>query len=177
VSLLAAGMVAAQAQMGGNQQTNPVPAAPTTPAEGAAVAPAPATTGLAAPVVAEPAAAKPAQEAPPAKPKPKKPSKPTYRGKLSALDKTELTLTVKVKNKCHSFQITSETRFIKDGKPAIMADGVVDQEVTVVAKPAKKGKPQVAELVRFGGKAAAAKAPHKTKKTAAKKTEAKDVPK
>jgi len=167
VSLLAAGMAAAQAQI---QQTNPVPGTPTTPAEGAAVAPAPATTALPGPIVAEPAAAKPAQEAPPAKPK--VPSKPTYRGKLGALDRTALTLTVKLKDKTRTFQITSETRFTKGGKPAIMSDGVVDEQVTVVAKPAKKGKLQVAESVRFGGKAAGAKSSQEDKKT-----EVKDVPK
>jgi hypothetical protein len=174
VSLLAAGMVAAQAQI---QRTNPAAGAPMTPAQGGTAAVAPATTAPAGPILGEPAAAKPVQEAPPAKPKPKKPGKPTYRGKLSAVDKTALTLTVNVKDKARTFQITSETRFTKDGKPATMGDGVVDGEVTVVAKPAKKGKLQVAESVRFGGKAATAKSPQKTRQTAGKKTAAKDTPK
>lgn len=169
LSLLAAGMVAAQAQ---NQGPNPAPGIPPTPTQDTV---APATTPPAGPIMGEPAAAKPPQEAAPAKAKVKKPVKPTYSGKLSALDKTALSLTVTVKGKARTFQITAETRFTKGGKPATMGDGVVNEEVTVVAKPAKKGKLQVAESVRFGGKAAGTKSPYKTKKAAGKKAEAKDA--
>jgi hypothetical protein len=52
---------------------------------------------------------------------------------------------------------------------------VVDEEITVVAKPAKKGKPQVAESVRYAGKAASTKPPPKPKKAADKKTKTKDA--
>jgi hypothetical protein len=169
LSLLAAGMVAAQAQV---QPTNAAPAAA---GQGAAVAPAPATTTPAEPVLGEAVPAKPLTDAPPAKPKPKAPAKPTYKGKLTALDKTALTLTLDVKGKARTFQITSETRFLKDGKPAVMDAGAVDEMVTVVAKPAKKGKLQVAESVRYGGKAADTKAPPGPKKAVGPKTETKDT--
>lgn len=171
LSLLAAGIVAAQAQI---QQTTPAPGAPA-PAGQGTLAPAPAAP--AGPILGEPAPVKPLQAVPPAKPKPKKPAKPTYRGKLSALDKIALTLTVTVKEKARTFQITSDTRFMKGGKPATMGDGVLNEEVTVVAKPAVKGRLQAAESVLYGGKAVSTKPPQNTKKAASGKTETKDAPK
>lgn len=171
LSLLTAGIVAAQAQI---KPTTTAPGAPASAGQGT-LAPAPAAP--AGPSLGEPAPAKPLPEAPLAKPKSKKLAKPTCRGKLTALDKIALTLTVTVKEKARTFQITPDTRFIKGGKPATMGDGVLNEEVTVVARPAVKGKLQAAESVSYSGKAASTKPPQKTKKAASGKTETKDAPK
>jgi hypothetical protein len=83
-----------------------------------------------------------------------------FHGKLAALDKTAKTITVGKR----TFQITSETRIFKDGKPAMLEDGVIDEPVSGGYKKAEEGK-LVATKVSFG-------APAQTK-AAAKKSEAK----
>jgi hypothetical protein len=70
-----------------------------------------------------------------------------FRGKLAAVDKTAKTITVGKS----VYQITSETKITKDGKPALLEDGVVGDPVTGFSKPADDGK-MVATTVKFGGK-------------------------
>jgi Domain of unknown function (DUF5666) len=75
-----------------------------------------------------------------------------FRGKLAAMDKTAKTLTVGKR----SFQVTSETKILKAGKPATFEDGVVGEEVSGYVKPNEDGK-LVATKVNFGPKVEAKK--------------------
>lgn len=77
----------------------------------------------------------------------KKPSPHPFHGKLAAVDKTAKTITVGKQ----TFQITSETKIVKAGKPATLEDGVVDEEVSGYVKPTDDGK-MVATKVTFGPK-------------------------
>ena len=78
----------------------------------------------------------------------KKPSAGPFHGKLAALDKAAKTITVGKR----TFQITSETKIIKAGKPATLEDGVVDETVSGYVQPTEDGK-LVATKVTFGPKA------------------------
>ena len=71
-----------------------------------------------------------------------------FRGKLAAVDK--IAKTIKVGESV--YQITSETKISKDGKPATLEDGVVGEPVTGYVKPSEGGK-MAATTVRFGAKA------------------------
>ena len=71
-----------------------------------------------------------------------------FRGKLAALDKTAKTIRVGES----IYQITSETKITKAGKPATLEEGVVDEPVTGYAKPTDDGK-MAATTVHFGAKA------------------------
>jgi hypothetical protein len=75
----------------------------------------------------------------------KKPSAHPFRGKLAALDQAAKTITVGKS----TYQITSETRIKKAGKPATLADGVVGEDASGYVKPAEGGK-LVATSVNFG---------------------------
>ena len=77
----------------------------------------------------------------------KKASAGPFHGKLAAMDKTAKTITVGKR----TFQITSETKMKKGGKPATMADGLVGEEVSGYVKPAEDGK-LFATTVTFGPK-------------------------
>ena len=77
----------------------------------------------------------------------KKKAAHAFRGKLAAVDKTAKTIKVGES----IYQITSETKITKAGKPATLEDGVVDDPVTGYAKPNEDGK-MAATLVRFGSK-------------------------
>ena len=96
----------------------------------------------------------------------KKPAAHPFHGKLSAIDKTAKTITVGKT----SYQISSETKITKDGKPAMLEDGVIGDEVGGYVKPNDAGV-MVATSVRFGPKPGAAgstatdKKPAKTDKT------------
>lgn len=70
-----------------------------------------------------------------------------FRGKLASVDKTAKTITVGER----TFQITSETRLMKAGKPATLDDAVVGEEVGGQYKKAEDGK-LMAGMVRFGPK-------------------------
>lgn len=65
-------------------------------------------------------------------------------GKVGAIDKEAKTLKVGER----VFHITSETRIMKAGKPATLADGVVGEEVGISYK--KEGEKLTALSVRFG---------------------------
>jgi len=77
----------------------------------------------------------------------KKKSAHPFHGKLAAVDKTAKTIKVGES----IYQITSETRIEKAGKPAMLEDGVVGEEVAGYAKPTDDGK-MAASSVRFGPK-------------------------
>lgn len=77
-----------------------------------------------------------------------------FTGKLTAVDKQAKTITVGER----VFQITSETRITKSGKPATLEDGVVGEEAAGSYKTGEGGKLEVG-TVRFGAKASKPKAP------------------
>jgi hypothetical protein len=79
--------------------------------------------------------------------KPKKHSNPPFHGKLSAVDTNTMTLTVEKR----TFNITPDTKITKDGKPAVLADGVVGQPVSGSYKKTDDGKLN-AVTVHFGVK-------------------------
>jgi hypothetical protein len=70
-----------------------------------------------------------------------------FRGKLAAVDQTAKTISVGES----TYQITSETKITKSGKPATLEDGVIGEPVTGYAKPAD-GDKMTATTVRFGTK-------------------------
>lgn len=72
-----------------------------------------------------------------------------FHGKLAEVDK--VAKTIKVGKSI--YQITSQTKITKDGKPAILEDGVVGEPVSGYVKPTEDGK-MAATTVHFGGKAA-----------------------
>jgi hypothetical protein len=82
-----------------------------------------------------------------------------FHGKLVSVDSDAMTLTVGKR----TFQITSETKITKDGKPAVLADGVAGEPVSGSYKKAEDGT-LTAATVHFGAKA---KAGDKKKKEAA----------
>jgi hypothetical protein len=74
-----------------------------------------------------------------------------FHGTLTAVDTNAMTLTVEKR----TFDMTSETTITKDGKPAVLADGAVGDQVTGAYKKNAEGKLD-AVTVRFsantGGK-------------------------
>lgn len=91
-------------------------------------APAAVAAQPAPPVIAVPPAEMPATNAP-VKPKPRATS-PAVTGKASNVDTNAMTLTVGKR----TYDITSETRITKGGKPAILSDIAVDEKVGVTYK-------------------------------------------
>jgi hypothetical protein len=87
----------------------------------------------------------PEQSAPAAAPK--KHSSAPFHGKLAAVDTNAMTLTVGKR----TFDITSETKITKDGKPATLADGVVGENVSGSYKKSE-GDKLTARSVNFGAK-------------------------
>ena len=71
-----------------------------------------------------------------------------FHGNLAAVDKAAKT----IKLGKSVYQVTSETKITKDGKPATLDDGVVGEPVSGYAKPTDDGK-MAATMVRFGAKA------------------------
>jgi hypothetical protein len=65
---------------------------------------------------------------------------------LTAVDTNAMTLTVEKR----TFSMTSETIITKDGKPAVLADGVAGEQVRGAYKKNEDGKLD-AVTVRFGG--------------------------
>jgi hypothetical protein len=79
---------------------------------------------------------------------PQKKAAHPFHGKLAAVDKTAKTIKVGES----VYQITSQTKITKAGKPATLEDGVVGEPVAGYAKPTGDGK-MAATTVRFGAKA------------------------
>ena len=69
-----------------------------------------------------------------------------FRGTVTAVDTNAMTLTVEKR----TFNMTSNTMITKDGKPAVLADGVVGEPVRGAYKKNADGKLD-AVTVRFGG--------------------------
>jgi hypothetical protein len=109
-----------------------------------------------------------AQDATPAKSKHGAP----FHGTVDGLDTNAMTLTVGSR----TFQITSETRIMKDDKPAILADGVAGQPVTGYDKPEENGTTLDAVTVYFGTHAKTKTAAHKKKKAPASETSITNAP-
>lgn len=84
-----------------------------------------------------------------------------FRGKLKAFDKDALTFTVAGKDKDRVVHITSQTRFIKDGKPATLSDAIIGGEVAGTVRKVKDGKEE-AVSVRFGPAPKAGKSAEKS---------------
>jgi hypothetical protein len=162
VQSLTVAVVAASLWCARAQDTN-LPAFPvvTPPA-----APAPAATDLSTPTNLPPAVAPDASapvKAKPSKPKAAKHPGTAFRGQLEATDKLAMTLTVSSKGKSRTLAVTSKTRFTKDGKPAILSDATIGDQVAGYYKKAKRGQLEVIS-VRFGAKPAASEKPAKAKK-------------
>ena len=81
--------------------------------------------------------------------KPKKHEGNVFRGTVSAVDAKAMTLTIKNR----TFEVTSETKITKDGKPAILSDIAVGDKVGGAYKKAEGGK-LVATTINAGKKPA-----------------------
>lgn len=101
--------------------------------------------GTGAPASPTPPPAPPAEKKAPAR----KPATFPFRGTLKAVDRDAMTLTLAGKEKDRVIHITSQTRFTKGGKPAVLADGVPGEEVAGSARKEADGR-TVAVTVRFG---------------------------
>ncbi len=110
-------------------------------------------TILAAVVLGLPVAATAQDKTTPAPPAaPATPSKAVpIRGKLEAVDKVNMTITVGVEAK-HVITVTSTTKISKGGKPATLEDGVVGEDVYASCIKSGDGADAkyTARSVRFG---------------------------
>jgi len=80
-------------------------------------------------------------------PKSEKKAKHTpFRGKVTAVDKTAMTVTLAGKEKERVFSITSQTRINKDGKPAVLDDVKAGEAVSGSYVEAEGGKMEVLTL-------------------------------
>lgn len=96
-----------------------------------------------------PAAAPPPAAANPAAPAARQPAGFPFRGKLKAVDKAAMTLTIAGKDKDRVVHLTTETKYTKAGKPATLADAVVNEEIGGYARKGE-GERTEALSVRFG---------------------------
>jgi len=87
-------------------------------------------------------------------------SKPLpFMGRLGSVDKVAMTFTLDEKTKPgRTFEVTSETRIMKEGKPATLADGVVGYPVRGSYTKTADGKFE-AHTISFGAKVDPAKMP------------------
>jgi hypothetical protein len=146
LTLCAAAILAAPALSRAQDTTNAPAAMPLPPVTVPETPPAAAQPPPSAAAAQTPAAA---PLAPPAK---KHVTVPQFRGTLTAVDTNAMTLTVGKR----TFDMTSETIVTKDGKPAVLADGVVGDPVRGAYKKNAKGELD-AIAVHFGGNAEGAK--------------------
>ena len=86
-----------------------------------------------------------------------------FNGKLAAVDKTAKTIKVGER----TFQITSETKLHKGGKPATLDDAVVGEAVGGAARPTDDGK-LAAVTVRFGPRPESTGTPRKKREAPSK---------
>jgi hypothetical protein len=66
----------------------------------------------------------------------KKHSHIPFRGRLTAVDTNAMTFTIKTR----TFEITSHTKITKDGRPAVLDDGVVGEMATGAYRKKDDGK-------------------------------------
>jgi hypothetical protein len=86
---------------------------------------------------------------PPSAPAPAvKPKGIPFHGKLGAVDKVNKTITLDEKTK-RVFEVTSDTKIMKAGKPATLDDGVVGEDVGGQYTKSADGKLMLRSL-RFG---------------------------
>jgi hypothetical protein len=79
--------------------------------------------------------------------KPKKTEVTPFHGKLKGIDKSAKTISVGKR----TFQIAKTTKISKSGKPAMLEDGVLGEDVSGAYKKSEDGK-LVATTIRFGKK-------------------------
>jgi hypothetical protein len=145
LTLWAAAILVMPALSRAQDTARPPVAAPVAPP---AVAPAaaPDVAPDVAPTIA-PAVTPAAPQTPPAKKRTvAAPATPSFHGTLTALDTNAMTLTVEKR----TFNMTSETIVTKDGKPAVLADGVAGEPVRGAYKKSAGGKLD-AVSIQFGG--------------------------
>ncbi len=87
----------------------------------------------------------------------KKPGAGPFHGKLANLDKTARTITVGKR----TFQITSETRINRAGKPATLEQAIIGEQVSGYVKPNAQGK-LVATTLNLGPKTPSKTGPKQT---------------
>jgi hypothetical protein len=87
-----------------------------------------------------------------------KPATTPMKGKIDAVDGSAKTITVGTR----TFAVTSTTKIMKEGQPAVFADAKVGEEVGGAYKTAADGKLELTSL-RIGPKPAAADKPPKEK--------------
>ena len=120
-----------------------------------------ATMALGVPLAALADNTTPAPATPPPAPAPAEPAAPTkpviipFKGKLGAVDLVNKTITLDEKTK-RTFQVTSDTKIMKAGKPATLEDAVVGEDVGGRYTKGDDGK-LVLKSVRFGAKPEPAK--------------------
>jgi hypothetical protein len=116
-------------------------------------------TILAALVVGVPLVATAQDKAAPTNAAPVAPAKPhaiPFHGKLGSVDKVNKTITLDDKNK-RTLEVISTTKIMKAGKPALLDDAVVGEDVAGQYMKSEDGK-LVAKSLRFGPKPEAAPA-------------------
>lgn len=74
-----------------------------------------------------------------------------FHGKLSAVDQNAKTISIEGKEKTRTFHVTGQTKIMKDGKPATLADAKVGDEVGGYTDKAADGKLELRSL-RIGPK-------------------------
>jgi hypothetical protein len=74
-----------------------------------------------------------------------------FRGKVTAADKTAMTISLAGKEKPRVFVVTSETKFFKDSKPATFGDVTVGEDVGGRARLSANGKQEIM-MLRIGAK-------------------------
>lgn len=95
------------------------------------------------------ASAPPAEGATPAPTKTTRTAGYPFRGKLKAVSNDARTFTLAGKDRDRVFHVTSDTKLVRDGKVATLADGVIGEEVAGYARNESGGRAQ-ALTVRFG---------------------------
>lgn len=119
-----------------------------------------ADTKPASPPGASAAATKPAAEA-------AKPKTLPFNGKIAAVDRAAQTITLSGKSQ-RVVKVTAQTKIVRDGKPATLADAKVGEPVGGSARKTEGGQLEAVSL-RLGPKAAAEK-PEKPPKAKTKET-------
>jgi hypothetical protein len=86
-----------------------------------------------------------------------------FRGKVSTVDKVAKTIALEGKEKQRVFQITSETKITRDGKPAVFDNVAAGESVGGLARENAAGKLEVVTL-NVGAKSAKAKSDEEKEK-------------
>lgn len=95
--------------------------------------------------------------------KEKKPTPIPFAGKLGAVDKAAMSITLDGKNKKRTILVTPQTRILKAGKPATLEDAVIGEEVGGQAVKNADGQEEAVSL-RVGPKPEADVKPKKSRK-------------